>query len=92
MLGIVTTKSYRNAFKRMSRSPKFDHARLETVVDTLASGETLSREFLDHRLSGDLTGFRECHVQNDLLLVYRIERERLILVLVELGSHANLFD
>jgi mRNA interferase YafQ len=91
MYRIVTTKSYRKAFKRLIRSPRFDASRLEMVIDILASGEQLPREFLDHKLSGELRGFMECHVQNDLLLVYHVKDDRLILVLVDLGTHASLF-
>lgn len=43
----------------------------------------------DHGLSGNWTGFRECHVKPDLLLIY--EKPEGVLRLVRLGSHSELF-
>ena len=45
-----------------------------------------------HALSGDYTGFRECHIQPDWLLVYRVNDEELILFLTRTGTHSDLFD
>ncbi len=36
-------------------------------------------------------GVRECHIQGDLLLVYKIEQGVLVLALLDIGSHAYLF-
>ena len=41
--------------------------------------------------SRNYKGMRECHIQPDWLLVYRIERENLILKLIRTGSHSDLF-
>lgn len=64
---------------------------LRVVVDTLAHGEKLDRRYRDHELSGLYAGFRECHVQPDWLLVYRIEHEELELFLFRTGTHSDLF-
>lgn len=45
----------------------------------------------DHDLKGDFQGFRECHVEPDLLLIYKIFDDQLVLVLVRVGSHSDLF-
>ena len=65
---------------------------LENVVDTLARGEKLTDKFRDHELVGNYSGFRECHIQPDWLLVYRIENSELILFLSRTGTHSDLFD
>lgn len=36
-------------------------------------------------------GYRECHILNDWLLIYKIEKEKLVLVLSRTGSHSDLF-
>ncbi|MBR3583663.1 MAG: type II toxin-antitoxin system mRNA interferase toxin, RelE/StbE family [Kiritimatiellae bacterium] len=43
------------------------------------------------RLKEALAGFRDCHVEPDFVLVYRIVRDQLQLVCVPLGTHADLF-
>ncbi len=62
-----------------------------SVVNRLANDETLEAKFKDHALSGKFAGLRECHVRPDLLLVYKKEREMLILTCIRLGSHSEIF-
>ena len=45
----------------------------------------------DHMLSGEYKGHRECHVEPDWLLIYRVDEGELILTAVRLGSHSDLF-
>ena len=44
-----------------------------------------------HVLKGEYAGFHECHIKPDWLLIYLIEKDMLILTLVNTGSHADLF-
>lgn len=48
-------------------------------------------KYSDHGLNGEFLDYRECHIKGDLLLIYKIEKENLILILVEIGSHSQLF-
>ncbi|MCK5590515.1 MAG: type II toxin-antitoxin system YafQ family toxin [Candidatus Pacebacteria bacterium] len=91
MLSIKTTQGYRRALKKLVRSGQFKIDKLEKVIDALVQGKKLPKSNKDHYLSGDLVGFRECHIQSDVLLVYYIEQDKLVLVLVNIGSHSNLF-
>lgn len=65
--------------------------KIEQTIDMLASGQRLPLSYKDHKLSGKFSEFRECHIKGDLLLIYKIEKENLILVLVDIGSHSQLF-
>ncbi len=49
----------------------------------------LPAKYKDHPLSGDWQGFRDCHIKNDLLLIYRISGD--ILELARLNTHAEIF-
>ena len=64
---------------------------LETVIETLAMGNTLPPENRDHDLTGNWRGHRECHIQPDWLLIYRIEGDVLVLTLSRTGTHSDLF-
>ena len=64
---------------------------LEDVIAALAMGETLPEKNKDHALTGDWVGHRECHIQPDWLLVYRIEDDVLVLTLSRTGTHSDLF-
>ena len=58
----------------------------------LATGKPLLPKQKDHALSGDYSGFRECHVEPDWLLIYAIDGTTLVLTLARTGSHSDLFD
>ncbi len=65
-----------------------DFERLKTIIQLLVEGEKLPLKTRDHRLKGTLKDCRECHIEADWLLIYRIEGSELCLV--RTGSHADL--
>lgn len=93
MFLIKKTNSFEKSFKRIRNSgvKKVIFKDLGFVIDTLAAGKNLTSLYKDHKLNGELSDCRECHIKGDLLLIYRIEKENLILILVDIGSHSQLF-
>jgi mRNA interferase YafQ len=67
-----------------------DLDKLETVVDLLQAGEPLPVHNRDHSLSGKWHHHRECHIEPDWLLIYRVEQD--FLFLERTGTHADLFE
>lgn len=57
----------------------------------LASEQKLDEKYRDHGSTGNYNGFRECHVEPDWLLIYRISRDMLELFLFRTGTHSDLF-
>lgn len=89
------TVKFTNQFKKdyklaKRRGKKMDL--LNSVIELLANGETLPEKYLDHSLSGNWVGHRECHIQPDWLLVYYFEDDILVLTLARTGSHSDLFS
>ncbi len=64
---------------------------IDFAINTLASGKKLADKYHDHKLTGEYSLYRECHIRPDLLLIYQIKEEVLILVLINIGSHSSLF-
>lgn len=64
---------------------------LDDVIRTLSQGEKLPEKNKDHALSGNWVGHRECHIQPDWLLIYRVDDEVLVLTLSRTGTHEDLF-
>ena len=85
------TTAYKKAYKRCLRQ-KRDMELLNQVVGMLADGKKLPDRYRDHSLSGKLSLFRECHIQPDWRLVYRINNDVLTLTLITTGSHADIFN
>ena len=61
------------------------------VIDMLSKGEPLPEKYKNHPLKGELKGYYDCHVLPDLVLIYKIEKERLVLILFDIETHSNLF-
>jgi mRNA interferase YafQ len=59
------------------------------VMALIFQGRALPEEYLDHELTGDWDGSRECHIGGDFLLVYQISDD--LVTFVDLGSHSELF-
>ena len=89
MYTVKTTSRFKKDLKKMGRQGK-DIDELEDVVNVLQDGELLVERYLDHLLSGNWKGHRECHVRPNWLLIYRYDED--ILWLVRTGSHSELFD
>ncbi len=79
-------KDYKLAMKRGLKIELLDE-----IVVLLAMGEPLPERNRDHALTGNWIGHRECHIQPDWLLIYRIEDDVLVLNLTRTGTHSDLF-
>ncbi|MCK6621892.1 MAG: type II toxin-antitoxin system YafQ family toxin [Calditrichaceae bacterium] len=88
MFNAITTKRFRKDVMRMKQRGK-DVEKLITAIDLLIEGETLPQQYLDHPLRGKYTGRRECHIEPDWLLIYKLEKPNLILE--RTGTHSDLF-
>lgn len=91
MLKIVSSNQFKKDLKR-AKKRGFDFDRLTEVVNMLADQQNLPERYRDHNLIGDYSEFRECHVQPDWLLIYRIDDDQLELFLFRTGTHADLFS
>lgn len=79
-------KDYKKAIKRHN-----DVEELFKVIELLKNQQPLPLEKRDHALTGDYSGYRECHVHPDFLLVYKVVDSQLQLYLYRTGTHADLF-
>lgn len=89
MLTIEYTSSFKKDFKKIKKRG-YDLAIFSKIIGLLSEQKLLSIKYKHHTLIGKYTGFRECHLQSDWLLVYRINNE--VLSLVCTGSHSDLFN
>jgi mRNA interferase YafQ len=88
-LTVFATARYRKDLKRCAKRG-YDLSLLTAVVDQLQNREPLPERYRNHVLGGDRSGFFDCHIKPDWVLVYQILEERLILILVETGTHSDL--
>jgi mRNA interferase YafQ len=93
MYQIVYVKKFKKSFAKLVKGglKKSIQKQIIETIDLLASGAKLPSSYRGHRLHGELSEYCECHVQGDLLLVYQIKDKELILLMVNIGSHNDLF-
>lgn len=89
-LDIIWTNQFKKDYKQaLKRHLNIDL--LDDIIRKLASNESLPDKNKDYFLAGNWSGYRECHIQPDWLLIYRIEDDMLILTLARTGTHSDLF-
>lgn len=64
--------------------------KLSYVIEKLRNKESLEAKYKDHKLKGNLTNLRNCHIEPDLVLIYEKDKKELILTALRINSHANL--
>jgi mRNA interferase YafQ len=91
MLDVKASSKFKTSFKRVSKNKSFEHETFEYIIFLLASQTELPEKFRDHELSGRHKDKRECHLAPDVLLIYSVDGDVLILNLLDIGSHSSLF-
>lgn len=84
MLQIKTSKDFDRDIRKIKLSTN-----LVEVLAHLSRNETLPQKYKDHALTGNWHGWRDCHVANDLVLIYKIDDK--FLYLSRLNSHSEIF-
>ena len=92
MLRIEFTNQFKRDFKLVKKRG-YNIKKFMEVVTILQKQEALPAKYRDHQLtnSKEYKDVRECHIEPDWLLIYRIKDEVLILELSRTGSHSDLF-
>lgn len=91
---IERSTAFKRDYKRVKATPRYKKDLdliLPEILKFLLTDQTLPEKYLDHSLSGNWVGYRECHIKPNLLLIYS-KPDQSTLRLVRLGSHSELFD
>ena len=87
------TPYYTNLIKRQLKTLKkrgYDMSLFKNVVNMLLDGKPLPSQYRDHPLRGDKHGYRDCHIQGDWVLIYKIDKGILTLILSETGARSDV--
>lgn len=90
MLDVVASNIFKKDLKQIIKRG-YRIELLDEVVNKLAAKEPLEEKHRDHALTGTYSGFRECHITPDWLLVYQIREKEIVLFLSRTGTHSDLF-
>ncbi|NBI42900.1 type II toxin-antitoxin system mRNA interferase toxin, RelE/StbE family [[Haemophilus] felis] len=82
------TKDFKRDFKKQAvligTSPEYIE-----VMHCLLNRKELPAKYRDHALTADWSQFRDCHIKNDLVLIYRLIEDELHLI--RINSHSEIF-
>ena len=93
MYHVFRTKDFEKSYKRVKNSGKIKPQTVQNLTEAISiliTGNALPISYKDHALHGEMKQYRECHIKGDLLLVYQIKKEELLLIVVEFGTHSYL--
>lgn len=90
MLKIILSNQFKKDLKLILKR-NYDLDLLNEVVTKLSNNEKLETKYKDHELKGIYSGFRECHILPNWLLIYKVNDKELILFLTRTGTHPDLF-
>jgi mRNA interferase YafQ len=93
MRTIERSTAFKRDYKRVKATPRYRKTLdmlLSNIITLLLEDKALPDNNYDHSLGSNWSGFRECHVKPDLLLIYK-KPDPSILKLARLGSHSELF-
>ena len=90
MYQIVFHNSFKKDLKRLEKR-NIDRNLLNNVLTLFVEKGNVSEIYKPHKLSGDYSGFWECHVKSDWLLIYEIDEQKKMVILVRTGTHSDLF-
>lgn len=83
------TNQFERDLRRMQKRGKAIE-KLKTVIAVLVEEQPLAERYRDHVLVGNWRGRRECHIEPDWLLIYKLQADEIIFE--RTGSHADLFE
>ena len=87
MYSIFRTASFKKKYKKLS---VIDKELLKEVIILLAQNTELEEKYKNHKLTGNLKEFRECHIGPDWLLIYKVSDTEIIFE--RTGRHSTLFE
>ncbi len=80
--------SFLKCLKRIKKR-RYVIDKMDAVLSLLIQSQPLPGKYKDHALSGDFKGCRECHIEDNWLLIYMVTDDAVVLVAT--GSHDDLF-
>ena len=87
-MNVAQTKQFKKDVKRMRKRGK-DLEKVKDVIDLLVAEEPLLPKNRDHKLGGNWIGRRDCHIEPDWILIYKLTEDELLLE--RTGTHSDLF-
>lgn len=87
---VILSTRFKKEFRRCIKRG-FNMKLITDAMDLLEATGTLPAKYHPHKLSGNLDGIWECHIQPDWLMTWEQNDTRLTLLFLRTGTHSDLF-
>ena len=91
MYSFKNSNKFKKDLKKINKDANFNIKELKCTLDLLVNSSPLDKKYQSHKLHGEFNHCYECHITPDILLIYGIDRQNLIIYLLRIGSHSELF-
>jgi len=91
----MLTPKYHGSFKKdykLAQKRGKDMDKITEVINLIINEQPFPSKHKKHPLHGDYTGWWECHIEGDWLLVYRIDKDNQRVIFYRTGTHSDLFQ
>lgn len=89
MLEIIKEKTFEKQIKSLLKK-HYNLAEFNNVINLLKYEKPLPGKYRDHPLVGDLKGCRDCHLDKNIVLIYRLYKDKIVLYMI--GTHSDILD
>lgn len=90
MYKIAFTAKFKKSLKKCGKRG-LDTNAIDDVIKLLANGDSLPAKYRAHTLHGDYEGLMECHIMSNWLLVWKVDSVELTLIMIDTGTHSDIF-
>ncbi len=88
MLVQTTSRQFERDYVKQFKRHK-DLNKIKLVMRLIVEEKPLERKHRDHPLTGNWAAYRDCHIEPDWLLIYKIDQNSVLFE--RTGTHADLF-
>ena len=86
----ITSSKFKKDLRHANKRNK-NLSKIQNIMEKLTEGDSLSIRNNDHSLTGNYSGRRECHIEPDWLLIYKIDLDAMEIIFERTGTHSDLF-
>ena len=91
MYDLKFSKKFKKDLKKINKNNPLVIKKLEHTLYLLVNNKPLEEAHKNHKLHGDFNNCHECHIKPNVLLIYKKDKQNLIIYLSKIGSHPELF-
>lgn len=91
MYTIIFSHTFKKRYKKILESKPIVRDKIEIFFDCIQNDTPLPQSYKNHALQWKWKWMLECHLLPDILLIYKINNEKLELYMIEIWSHSDLF-